>query len=341
MEGLIELNQASIRDSIDVQSLFQLLQDARQLAKHSYSASMKFEFRGNSEYLIVRSSGSKSKRSLGPRNMATEEKFRNYSKGKADVEERISGLTKRLQEFAPIMKARGFSRMPNLTARILKKFNEVGWLGTSLIVIGANALYAYENRASVRVQSDVTATDDLDILFDSRKKLSFAGDVNTRGFIGMLQSVDKSFVRNKAKYSATNKDGYIVDVLEPEDHSKIMTKGPSKLSEFDEDLVAAKTYKWLVSSPKFEGMVFDNKGMPLRMVTLDPRIFALQKLHIAMHDKLREHQRRTRDKLQAKISAHIATKYLGLKFDSEELKGLPASVKVLIKELTEGGHDQP
>ena len=40
-----------------------------------------------------------------------------------------------------------------LTAQIMRKLDDLNWLGTSLTVLGTNALYAYEAKAAVKVVS--------------------------------------------------------------------------------------------------------------------------------------------------------------------------------------------
>ena len=221
---------------------------------------------------------------------------------------------------------------PRQTARVVRKLDDLGWLGTSLTVIGTNALYAYEARAAVRIESGMLATDDVDVLYDARRRLVMSGDVNGRGLIGALQAVDRSFSRARGKtYSAANRDGYVVDLIEPQDHARIMREGFGSLSDHPDDLVATSTdsSKWLSSVPKFSAIAFDERGLPLKIATIDPRAYALQKQWIVDHDSSRDPAKRARDDRQAKLVATIATRYLGLRFDDPDLSGLPRAVRDL------------
>lgn len=181
---------------------------------------------------------------------------------------------------APVLKARGLGRVPHLTARIIRKLDSLGWLGKSLIVLGTTALFAYEARAAVRIESGPLATGDVDVLCDARRKLTMSGEFKGRGLIGALQAVDRSFEMAGARTcTAANRNGYMVDLIEPLDHRRIMHLGQARQSDHPDDLVAttADSSRRLLNSPKFEATAFDERGLPLRIVTTDPRVFALQK----------------------------------------------------------------
>ncbi|MCI5078235.1 nucleotidyltransferase domain-containing protein [Oricola sp.] len=332
MSDIKLLDGESIRDSVDARDRYELLRAARIEARHSFGGSMKFESRGEAEYLIRRPYGSSTRKSLGRRSRETEAILAKFTEGKARVDERIEGLRKQLEDRAPILRARGLGRVPLLAARVMRKLDDLGWLGISLIVVGTNALYAYEARAGVRIETGMLATGDVDVLYDARRKLVMSGEIRENGLIGALQAVDRSFSRSDAKtYTAANKDGYMVDLIEPQDHDRLMRGGPSKLSDHPDDLVAISTdsSKWLLNVPKFEGTAFDERGLPVRIVTLDPRVYALQKQWIVENDWSRDPAKRTRDWQQAQLVALMATRHLGLSFDDDALSGLPKSFRDL------------
>lgn len=326
-----ELDSDSIREAVDARERFLLLRDAKAQARHSYGGSMKFERRNDAEYLIRRPYGSTSRKSLGRRSARTEEKLTQFTQGKARNTERITALQQQLSARAPVLRARGLGRVPTLTARVLRKLDDLGWLGTSLLVLGTNALFAFEAAAAIRIETGLLATDDVDMPLDMRR-LTLSGDVNQRGLVGALQSVDSSFERNnKRPYSASNKDGYIVDLLEPQDHNRLIQQGPTAFSAAPQDLVATTTHssKWLLNVPKFEAVAFDVQGLPVRIVTIDPRVFALQKQWIVDNDPSRDPAKRQRDAQQAQLMARIALHHLGLDFADHALSGLPQSMRDL------------
>ncbi len=338
MSEIIQLNYESLRDAVDVRDRFDLYRDARRDARHSYGGSMKFERRGNAEYLIRRPHGSSTRKSCGRRTPETEETLRKFLAGKAEVQDRLAALRQQLDDRARILRARGLGRVPLLTARIMRKLEDLNWLGTSLTVLGTNALFAYEAKAGVRIEAGLLATSDVDVLYDVRRRLDLSGEVRETGLVGALRSVDRSFRKTPNRpFTAANRDGYMVDLLEPFDHGRIMREGGGRLSEHPDDLIATTTEssRWLLNTPKFEATAFDEVGLPVRIVTIDPRVFALQKQWIVENDATRDPLKRTRDVEQARIAAMIVTRHLGLSFDDPALSGLPGSFRELSDRWTD------
>jgi hypothetical protein len=101
-----------------------------------------------------------------------------FPSGAARVQDQISGLRQPLSDRAPILRARGLGRVPLLAARVLRKLDEIGWLGTNLFVVGTNALFAYEAAAALPIESTMLATGDVDVLYDARRRLRVSGDVD-------------------------------------------------------------------------------------------------------------------------------------------------------------------
>jgi hypothetical protein len=130
----------------------------------------------------------------------------------------------------------------------------------------------------------------------------------------------------------------MIDLLEPQDHRRLMRAGPGRLSDNPEDLIATSTdsCRWLLNVPKFEAIAIDERGLPVRVVALDPRAFSLQKLWIARNDPTRDPATRRRDEDQAHLVARIAVRHLGLSFDNGALSALPLSFRTLAAELDLG-----
>ena len=335
---LIQLSYESLRDTVDVRDRFDLFREARRAARHSYGGSMKFERRGDAEYLIRRPYGSSTRKSYGRRTPETEETLRKFLIGKAEVQDRVAALRQQLNDRARVLRARDLGRVPLLTARIMRKLDDLNWLGTSLTVLGTNALYAYEAKAGVRIEAGLLATGDVDVLYDARRRLCLSGEVRETGLVGALRSVDRSFRKTPNwPCTAANREGYMVDLLEPLDHGRAVRKGPAQLSEHPGDLVAMtpESSRWLLNTPKFEAIAFDEVGLPVRIVAIDPRVFALQKQWIVENDSTRDPLKRTRDAEQARIAAMIVTRHLGLSFDDPALSALPGSFRDLSDRWTD------
>jgi hypothetical protein len=99
---------------------------------------------------------------------------------------------------------------------------------------------------------------------------------------------------------------------------------------------AIERSRWHLRVPKFETISIVERGLPVRIVALDPRAFSLQKLWIARNDPTRDPTKRRRDEEQAHLVARIAVRHLGLRFDDGAPSALPLSFRTLATELDLG-----
>jgi hypothetical protein len=69
---------------------------------------------------------------------------------------------------------------------------EAGGLGWAFMTVGTHAMYAYESACGVVVGTEALATRDMDLLFDSRKRLSFVSSMQRMdtSLVGLLRRVD-------------------------------------------------------------------------------------------------------------------------------------------------------
>ena len=145
-----------------------------------------------------------------------------------------------------------------------------------MLVIGTNALFCYEATAGVRIEQEHLTTEDLDILWDNRKRLTLATREKLRpsGLLGILKTVDKSFELKSATelYTAVNKEGYQVDLLRREGPGS--DREPERLSKHDEAFwaVKARNVDWLLSAPKFQSVIVGANGNMAQMTTVPPAL---------------------------------------------------------------------
>lgn len=321
---LLSLDAA--REVIDARDCFEALRAAQAELAHRYDGRMFFESRDGRDYLLRRRSGTQSKRSLGPRSPETEAMLAAFEEGQARLTARADGLRADLEARAPVLAARGLERVPRIVARLLRRLADTGWLGTRLPVVGTNALYAYEAMAGVIIEPGAVATGDVDVLLDARRRVSLAAaEPPPGGSVGLLRRVDRSFAPiGPRTFRAVNDQGFMVDLIVPMRGSPHMHM-PGRLSEGPDDVeaVAIEGPTWLENAPKVERIAFDERGLPVAIPTVDPRVFALHEAWVAERPD-RDPLRRRRDALQAAIAARIATRHLGLPFDDPALSALPA-----------------
>ncbi|MCW6507677.1 nucleotidyltransferase domain-containing protein [Hyphomicrobiales bacterium BP6-180914] len=204
-------------------------------------------------------------------------------------------------------------------------------------MVGTHELYAYERMAAVQISSGHLATGDVDLLYDARARLKLLGsDVATVGLAGLLRHVDHSFVTTGAgSFRAVNRDGFMVDLIQPLPPDRMAQAPRSRIGTAPDDLVAVEIQgpAWLVNSPKIETIVIDARGYPLRLVTPDPRAFALHKAWLADRSD-RDPLKRRRDFAQARVVAElVATRLPHLRFDDPALGALPKALRARAAEL--------
>ena len=327
-----ELNAEQRRRLVDIRQVFEAWRTADADFRRSYRGSMRWR-RVNGKDYLYRISG-KVEHSLGPRSAETERIKSDYVDQRTRLKRRVTTLDKRLKEMERINRAAGLGRVPETAARILRKLDAEGLLGRHLFVVGTHALFAYEAASGVLFDAGLTATADVDLLWDVRRKLSLALiDARAEGVLGLLKKVDRSFTAKRNSFRATNDEGYYVDLLRPLEKDEAR-KAIGKIGEADDDLEAAAVIglHWLINAPKFEQTVVGADGRPLWMSCIDPRAFALHKYWISKRPD-RDPVKRRRDAAQAKAVAAVATQYLDLAFNAKDLSALPIELVQAAKSL--------
>ena len=332
----IELTNEQRRQTVDCRQVHEAFWHASDTLRHRFDGSMRWVSRKGHEYLH-RKRG-KTERSLGPRSPATESKYEAFMTGREQCRADVKRLATRLDQMAPVNRAMNLGRVPKLTARILRMLRKHRLLGQHLLIVGTNALFAYEARAGVHLASDLLATNDTDLLWDVRSRITLlVPEVRRRGILALIQKVDHSFrTRSARDFRAFNGDGFLVDLIRPQDQTFTREGARQTIGESDDDLHGApiEGRKWLLNVPRFEAVAMAEDGYAVRLVTIDPRAFALHKLWVASRPD-RDPLKRPRDRAQAHASSALARSHLGLELDDDALLGLPMAVRSLASEITD------
>jgi hypothetical protein len=166
------------------------------------------------EYLI-RTSATGAQKSLGRRSAETEAIYQGFKEKKQTMDERVSSLKTRVAKQERMNRALRVGRMPNIALAILSRLANAR-LDTYFRVVGTHALYAYEAAAGVSFSSEITSPRDIDLLWDTRKRVVFSQRLaqDSPSMLAVLQKVDKTFqIIEDQKYTAINKDGFEVDII--------------------------------------------------------------------------------------------------------------------------------
>lgn len=335
-EICVELSSEQLRTVIDSQQLFDAWAEAFERARN-FRGGMHWKTAAGKQYLFRTRDRHGYGKSLGPRSAETEKTLDHFHKNKAEAKGREAALRRRLAEQARYCKAARVARVPRLSAALGRELWRAG-LEDAVMILGTNALYAYEAACGVQILSaGRLETQDIDLLLDSRRSLELIVPETRRGgLIGILRKIDKSFtVMDKANFRAVNDRGFMVDLIRP------MPKPPWKkqpdMVGKKADLKAADVQHldWYLSAPKLRQIVIGEDGFPAPFTVPDPRVFALHKLWLSKQLG-RDPLKKPKDREQAFLVAALVKRYLPQKkFSKPELRMLPREVAQLADELVD------
>ena len=321
MIAIIELDGNQRRHLINVKQTYSAWREAHIALRRI--GGMHWKTGPNGQDYLYSTAGRKEK-ALGPKSPLSEQIFAAHAERVSALQLRAGKARQALEKTARVSKALYLGRLPTIAARILRRLDDAGYLDGSLIVAGTNALFAYESGTGVLFDEPLIATEDLDLLWDPRRRMSLLlAEDNEASVLGLLQRVDRSFRKNRS-YQAINDDTYLVDLIRPASIDEMFCKSPS-LSQAEDDLepAAIDGLAWLINAPRYEECAVAEDGLPARIVTVDPRAYALHKLWLSKRSD-RSPLKRSRDIEQAHAVADVAINSLGLSFADEVLSAMPA-----------------
>ena len=260
---------------------------------------------------LVRTTAAGAETSLGLRSADNEEIYRRFIDRKRASEQRLAGLKASLHDHRRLNRALRVGRVSPLIVDILNRL-AASRLGEHFRVVGTHALYAYEAAASITFDADAVATRDIDLLWDTRKRVQFATRLAKidSSMLGVLKKVDPTFrIRHSKKYTAVNKDGFEVDIIRRE--AVDGDPHPLRLSVDEGDFWVAQAPKahLLLDAPPFSAVIVASNGDMARMNTLHPLTFSKFKRWMAQQPD-REPAKRGRDALQARLVEEAVQRYL-------------------------------
>jgi hypothetical protein len=270
------------------------------------------------------------RKSLGRETPTLARKKEAFDSRKKALKARATASGKRLKRIADVNKALRLGRIRRIVAAILRELDARGLLGSHVIVVGTNALHAYEANYGVLIGAEHVATIDADLLWDARKSLQLVSkEIGEEGLLGILRSVDPSFTADYG-FNATNDEGYIVDLLTPEINKRVpLLEG---LVGNDLEASAMPGLIWLLNAPPLEEVVIADDGWPVRMVVPDPRTFALHKLWVSKQASRRPvSKRKVAD--HAALLADLITSHSNDRFTAKSMPWLPPALKALLKDI--------
>jgi hypothetical protein len=311
----------------------QLFENYLAASRHAraYAYGMRWKKVRDVEYLFRERDRRGNGRLLGRRSPETEATLAAFLAGKRAAAERLAAIEAQLEEQARLNKALRLGRMPRVIARILREIDRAD-LSDSFTVLGTQALYAYESIAGVQYLSELLASGDVDLLYDTRRRLTVVAEkMDGEGLLGLLRKADRSFeCIRKRGFRAANAGRFMVDLI-------IAPRGMRQADPItfaDNDLVASEVpgLQWLLNSPKLLATVIDEDGKPAQMRAPDPRAFALHKAWLSQQPD-REPLKKPRDLAQARAVAETVRNYLPQMPFDQALTALHGDVRAMARLL--------
>jgi len=288
------------RQAIDSAAIFQAWLTAAADTRR-FAGGMYFKREGGYEYLVKTAPDNRQQR-LGRRSPETEATYQAFLDDKQAAQERSRSLGDALHEAERMNRALKVGRAPNLVVEVLGALEAAG-LSPHFTVVGTHALYAYEAAASVRIEAGAMATQDVDLLWDARKRVQFVGAMDRldSSMLKLLQRVDPSFRRMDTQLeSVINDKGFMIDFLR-----RMAVDGdphPFRFTDDEDDIwpVQAARAEAFLNTPRFEQPIVSVTGRMALMRTIAPQVFVDFKRWMS-ELKERPAAKRRRDQLQANI----------------------------------------
>lgn len=267
-----------------------------------YAGGMYWKRQKGYQYLVKTQPDNRQHR-IGPRSPETERIFAEFTARKSEVEARLKSLRGALTDAERLNKALKAGRVPSMVVSVLQTIDNAG-LGEHFTVVGTHALYAYETAAGVRIVQGALATQDVDLLWDARRRVRFLTDLRKldSSMLRVLQLADPTFQRKEGQNgTAINAKGFEVDFLRRQPEGE--DPHPFRFSDDEDDLwpVQAMRASVLTNAPRFEHVVISATGRMTLMRTIVPEAFVEFKRWMAEKAPQRPEPKRRRDRRQAAI----------------------------------------
>jgi hypothetical protein len=229
------------------------------------------------DYLYRLTDGRGNGRSLGARSPKTEAQYEAAQVARQSAEI----LWPLLRREGAMYRTLRLPRISSAAADLLREFDRHELLGSSLMVVGTNAMAVYEIEARVRfaTAAGVDSTLDFDMTWvaaEARQTTLAAVGAAPRTLLDVMKRVDSTYtVNTERSFQVRNASGYEVELLLP---MSLAGNLPRNETLFP---IALPEQDWLLPGRRVEHVVCGLDGSPTRVIAPDPRRFALQKLWLA------------------------------------------------------------
>lgn len=236
-------------------------------------------------YEIIDSRGNAKGR--GPRSPATEGLHAEWHQ----TRDRRNGAKEAIGEVGRLYRALRLGSISPEAAAILREADIRSMLGRSIVVVGTNAMPAYEIEAQARIGTGLDETQDFDMAWVGGLELLNAG-ARQNPIWDILKAVDPTYTINQERsFQARNAKAYEIELLVAPSRAGTLVAGDKPAP------LALPEQEWLLNGTFVDHVICARDGSPARIVAPDPRWFALHKLWMSDQEK-RNPLKRPKDRKQ-------------------------------------------
>jgi hypothetical protein len=214
-------------------------------------------------------------RSLGPWSAQSDVRFESFKAQKARAKAGRDAARQALGESARICRALRTPMLASEAGAILREADRRRLLGARLIVIGTNALPAYNLEAGGFIRDAPGETQDFDMAWTATE-----AEPDPQAVWKMLKAVDPTYTVNMERdFQARNAKAYEVEIVVAPSRAKTINRR-DRPKPF-----ALPEQEWLLRGRPVDQVVVCRDSTPARIVAPDPRWFALHKLWLSRQPK--------------------------------------------------------
>lgn len=299
--NFMQFNDEQSRVLVNLRQHYEVWCEAERGLRLTGDSYLVWRRRGETDYLYTadtRGQGS----SLGKRSPETEALYEE----RQALTRRVKESTASLQLSARLYRALRMGEISSPAAAVLREADVRGMLGTSLLVVGTNAMAAYEAEAAVRFAIGMDATDDFDLAWAGQStSLAVKGESSQpQTLFGLLKDLDSTYTINTERsFQARNSKAFEVELLLAPSMVKVFPAN-EKMSP-----IPLPEQEWLLLGTPVNQVVAARDFSAARIIAPDPRWMALHKLWLG-DQKKRARTKVGKDKRQGAALLQVTSTHM-------------------------------
>lgn len=279
------------------------------------------------EYLYHLSGHASSGESLGPRSADTEAHYEAFRNAKAATKQLLADTEPDLIRAAAVYGALGLPVVDSWSAKVFQHLDRAGLLGSHVMVVGTNAMPAYQLEAQVRGGPRIHATRDTDLAWTARQA------PGEPVLWAALREFDPLFRMNMERpFQATGRGSREIELLAAPSLLETLVAEPFEPIDLPEQ-------EWLLLGQPLRHVVASLDRTPTALVVPDPRFFALHKSWLSLKPG-RDPLKAPKDRRQAELVWSWLSSMPRYAIDADFQASIPAELKAHQQRLDSGSRSQ-